>query len=77
IPAGYVDLAASGREGGRFERALSGEAQPRPEPLRPELGRSASAPAAPVRTAPSVAATVEPRFVQATAHSSTGSATVA
>lgn len=75
IPKGYVDLPASSAkavaagDASRFDRALTGEAgQPRPEPLRPELGRSApiaapvapvaKAPAAPV--APSVATTVAP-----------------
>ena len=70
IPQGYVETSTAAKSTGdvtRFERALTGEqAQPRPEPLRPELGRSPPVvvPAAPVATAPAfvapVATTVAP-----------------
>ncbi len=70
IPQGYVETSTAAKSTGdvtRFERALTGEqAQPRPEPLRPELGRSPPVvvPAAPVAKAPAfvapVATTVAP-----------------
>ncbi len=64
IPQGYVETSTAAKATGdvtRFERALTGEqAQPRPEPLRPELGRSPPVvvPAAPVAKAPAPAAPV-------------------
>lgn len=77
IPPGYTPPAAgrsAGADPDRFDKALSGQLaasapQPRPEPLRPELGRTQSTTpaAAPAVTAPAAAATVAPASAPAAA----------
>lgn len=76
IPPGYTPPAgrSAGADPDRFDKALAGQLaaaapQPRPEPLRPELGRTQTTPAAtvPVAPAPATAAAAAPAAAAAAA----------